>query len=97
MFFSLALLTALRGKPPQTCQIKALGAGPSARLLRMRKARPSVSSQFINMPDTASSPRRHRHIGAHASPPLSQPPARYLPPDLNFYFYTISRSGCCMI
>ena len=37
-----------------------------------------------DIPDTASSPRRHRYRGAHASPPLSQPPARYRPLDLNF-------------
>ena len=49
-----------------------------------------------DIPDTASSPRRHRYRGAHASPPLSQPPARYLPLDLNFYFYS-TRSVCCMI
>ena len=37
-----------------------------------------------DIPDTASSPRRHRYRGAHASPPLSQPPVRYRPLDLNF-------------
>ena len=37
-----------------------------------------------DIPDTASSPRRHRYRGAHASPPLIQPPARYRPLDLNF-------------
>ena len=37
-----------------------------------------------DIPDTASSPRRHRYRGAHASQPLSQPPARYRPLDLNF-------------
>ena len=37
-----------------------------------------------DIPDTASSPRRQRYRGAHASQPLSQPPARYRPLDLNF-------------
>ena len=41
-------------KPPQTCQIRALGAGPSARLLRMREARRSVSSQFIPLAKRAA-------------------------------------------
>ena len=77
---------------------KGARAGPSARLLRMREARPSVSSQFIPLAKRAaaraawetcptrplSSPRRHRHRGAQASPPLIQPPAGYRPPDLNF-------------
>ena len=32
-----------------------------------------------DIPDTASSPRRHRHRGAQASSPLIQPPVRYRP------------------
>eukprot|EP01048_Picozoa_sp_COSAG05_P005341 COSAG05_NODE_314_length_11610_cov_17.223265_4_plen_148_part_00 len=49
-----AIYPASAQKPPQTCQIRALGAGPSARLVRMREARRSVSSQFIPLPKRAA-------------------------------------------
>ena len=49
------------------------------------KQSPRRSSRGVgDIPDTASSPRRHRYRGAHASQPLSQPPACYRPLDLNF-------------
>ena len=41
-------------KTAPKCQIRALGAGPSARLLRMREARRSVSSQFIPLAKRAA-------------------------------------------